>query len=181
MENVSTSRNVYRLYYTIINVKTSNVNLSKIYPPLLIEQWTQVSQRRMSSNAVVIDFQVGEEGQACRFMRWIDRVAHAFLFQRAKETLHHSIVPTIPLARHAHHHPNFQKVASIDTAGVLAAAITVMQESRLGTAASHSHLEALFLPTPHRSCLTWTSPQRPVNTSPGSRPSRAIPALWEYT
>ena len=69
-----------------------------MFPPLFIDVSTDVSEGRMTPNAIVKRFQVDEERLSGFFIRWIGGAPYTFLFEGAKEALHRGIVPTIAFA-----------------------------------------------------------------------------------
>jgi hypothetical protein len=96
----------------------------------------------MSPLPIIVDFEILEKRLSGLLMGDVDGVPHALLLERAEEGFHYRIIPTIAFPRHAYDHPCLLQSLTVRAAGLLAASITVMQESRLRTATAYCHLQS---------------------------------------
>src|SRR5579875_4106628 len=98
----------------------------------------------MPSLSIIVHLQIFKQRLSGLLMGGIELVANTLFFERAEKGLHGSVVPTISFAGHADHCTNVLQWLLIRVAGILTTSITVMDEARLGAAASHSHLQRIF-------------------------------------
>src|SRR5689334_22182262 len=73
-------------------------------------------------------------------MRGIYCMPYTLLFERAKKAFHGGIIPAIAFSRHTHDHPCLFESLPIGSTGVLAPAITVVQQPRLGATTCESQV-----------------------------------------
>jgi hypothetical protein len=64
---------------------------------------------------------------------------HPFVLQRIKKALHHGVVVTVAFSTHAGPHAMSLKPALLQTAGILDALITAMEQSGRRTAMGNGH------------------------------------------
>ncbi len=166
-----------RFYCNIETVLCQTFFLLLLISQLLIDKWAYVSNRRMSSNAVIVDFKILKECSPGLFMRWIDRVSHTFFFERSEETLHRSVVPTIAFARHTDPRCHLLKPFSRLLGWCIDLRDHCDATAPLWDGDETEPYSKRFPLTARRSSPTWTIPQPLSNTSPRSQQDRAILVL----
>src|SRR6266542_6985237 len=96
--------------------------------PLLEPPGTEIPESRMPSLPVIEPLDVVEELGARRRPRLPRRVVDELDLQRGEEALGDRVVPAIAPAAHAAHDPMLGQRLLVVTAGVLTAAIRMMQQ-----------------------------------------------------
>jgi hypothetical protein len=115
----------------------------------------------VSPLAIVEDLDVLEEFPAGLLARlWPSSPRKQLRLQRAEETLHNSVVPTVAAPTHAGSEPMPGEPLAITSGGVLAAAVTVMEETRTRLAMSKGLIQGL-----ERQFLGETVADRPADDS----------------
>src|SRR5438128_166005 len=98
-----------------------------LFAPPLERPRAEIAERRMPPPPVVEDLEVIEQLAARRRPRGPRRVVDELDLQRREETLGHGVVPAIAPAAHAAHDPVLGQGALVVAAGVLTAAIGMME------------------------------------------------------
>src|SRR2546426_1828385 len=112
-----------------------------LFAPPLERPRAEIAERRMSPLPVVEDLKVIEQLGARRRPRGPRRVVHELDLQRREETLSHGIVPAIAAAAHAAHDSVLGQDALVVAAGVLTAAIGMMEQPLRRAPARQGHPE----------------------------------------
>src|SRR2546428_9148164 len=99
-----------------------------LFAPPLERPRAEIAERRMPPPPVVEDLEVIEQLAARRRPRGPRRVVDELDLQRREETLGHGVVPAIAPAAHAAHDPVLGQDALVVAAGVLTAAIGMMEQ-----------------------------------------------------
>src|SRR2546425_9558558 len=114
-----------------------------VFPLLLERSGTEIAKRRMPSPPVVEALEVIEELTARRGPRAPGRVVDELDLQRGEEALSDGVVPAVAPPAHAADDPVLRQHPLVVAAGVLTAAIRMMQQAPRGTAASQRHPEGV--------------------------------------
>src|SRR5438270_2895052 len=120
----------------------SRVCLSIFSSFLLVDKWTDLSQRGMATGAIVKHLQILENGLSGLGSGSKGVAIHAFLFDRSEKALHQGIIVTIGFFAHADFHTITAQKSQISLTRVLAATIGVMQQAWMWSSSAYSIMSA---------------------------------------
>ena len=110
---------------------------------MLVNKWTDLTQRGMATGAMVKHLQILENGLSGLGSGSKGVAIHAFLFDRSEKALHQRIIVTIGFFAHADFHTIAAQKSQISLTRVLAATIGVMQQAWMWSSSAHSHPERI--------------------------------------
>jgi hypothetical protein len=125
---------------------------------------TEISERRVTTFAVVPDGNPAKKGTARFVSAGKTRSVHQFAFERCKETRGGRVVPAVAVAAPAAHGSCFLQGFLIVAAGVLTAAIRVTHKSRIGLPARAGHVQG-----GENQAAFQRFSQRPTDDAPGEQ------------
>ena len=102
---------------------------------------TSITQRRMTACRIIEPFDVPNDVLLGRSPRRVGGARDQFGFERGKETFHGRIIVTVVRTAQTGHQTVSREDVLISDAGVLTAAISMMQQARGGPATSQGHVQ----------------------------------------
>src|SRR5664280_339967 len=135
-----------------------------------------VFQIRMKTIAVIKHFDVLDHITSRIVLSTINYIGSPFGFQTVKETLRNSIIPAIALSTHAADHAIDTQELPVITAGILAAAVRVVNQSLSRFPSPISHRKSIrdkrcLYPAAHSPTNNFSRIQIEITTAKYSHPS----------
>ena len=106
-------------------------------------RWTEIAQSGMPPDAVIKPHDITEYLGACLVKSGKDLIG-AFAFKSRPETFHRGVIQAVAGAAHAGDDVMVAQVLSVSVAGVLAAAVGMMEQIRWWAAVCDRHVECGF-------------------------------------